>query len=125
MGFPVRIILVLVTALLCTGAPAQEVPKAWYPADTLDEGLGPRPDDLDLSTPRAAMRAFIEHGRSERFEAAAHVINLSDIDSDKQKDKALKIARQLYQVIDRRVWVDWSGLPCPSQARSPASSIPL
>src|SRR6056297_283620 len=117
MRSPLRIILVLVTALLFTAAPAQESSKAWYPADTLNEGLGPPPDDLDLSTPRAAMRAFVEHGRSERFEAAAHVLNLSDIAPENQKDEAQAIARQLYQVIDRRVWVDWSDLPSRPDAK--------
>jgi len=117
MRSPLRIILVLVTALLFTAAPAQESSKAWYPADTLNEGLGPPPDDLDLSTPRAAMRAFVEHGRSERFEAAAHVLNLSNIAPENQKDEAQAIARQLYQVIDRRVWVDWSDLPSRPDAK--------
>lgn len=111
MGFSIRILVFLATALLCTGAVAQDGSKSWYSAQTLNEGLGRMPEELDLSTPRSAMRAFVEQGRAERFDAAAHVLNLADIDPENQKDDARRIARQLYQVIDRRVWVDWSDLP--------------
>jgi len=112
-----RLLLLCATVLFCTLASAQDTPDAWYSAEALNEGLGPAPDDLDLSTPRAAMRSFVENAGAERFDAAGHVLNLSRIEAQRQSDRAVRVAQQLYQVLDRRVWVDWSDLPSRPDAK--------
>ena len=112
-----RLLLLCATVLFCTVASAQDTPDAWYSAEALNEGLGPAPDDLDLSTPRAAMRSFVENAGAERFDAAGHVLNLSRIEAERQSDRAVRVAQQLYQVLDRRVWVDWSDLPSRPDAK--------
>ena len=63
------------------------------------------------------MRAFVESGRQDQFGAAAHVLNLNQIDQAQRPEKAKVITRQLYQVIDRRVWVDCSELPSRPNAK--------
>ncbi|MGX0877068.1 small-conductance mechanosensitive channel [Roseovarius sp. MBR-154] len=112
-----RLLILCATALFCTAAVAQDESDAWYSAEVLNEGLGPVPDDLDRSTPRAAMRAFIANAGANRFTVAAHVLNLSGIDPERQPDRAARVAQHLYQVIDRRVWVDWSDLPARPDAK--------
>jgi small-conductance mechanosensitive channel len=113
-----RQLLLCAIVLVCTVAAAQDnAPDAWYSAEALNEGLGTAPDDLDLSTPRAAMRSFVEYAGADRFDAAAHVLNLSRVDPERQADRAVRVAQQLYQVIDRRVWVDWSSLPSRPDAK--------
>lgn len=112
-----RLLILCVTALFFTGAVAQDTSNAWYSAEVLNEGLGAAPDDLDLSTPRAAMRSFVEYARADRFDAAAHVLNLSRVEPERQPDRGVRVAQQLYQVIDRRVWVDWSDLPSRPDAK--------
>ncbi|MEQ9257705.1 MAG: mechanosensitive ion channel [Roseovarius sp.] len=113
-----RLILLCAAVLAIGGAAAQDAPEAWYSAEALNAGLGPAPEKVDRSTPRAAMRAFVELGREGRFDAAAHGLNLSAIDRGRQAEAGPRIARQLYQVIDRRVWIDWSGLPSRPDAKT-------
>lgn len=124
MGMNCRLILVIATAFFSTIAAAQDNTGVWYTTDAPNEGLGPAPEDLNLSSPRSALRAFVEHADADRFDTAAHVLNLADIDPENQLAQAPEIARQLYQVIDRRVWLDWSDLPSRRDAKveNPAGS---
>ncbi|WP_294620868.1 mechanosensitive ion channel domain-containing protein [uncultured Roseovarius sp.] len=117
MGRLCKKLIVLAMALFCTSVIAQDDQGAWYDAESLNEGLGPRPESINLTTPRAAMRAFVENGRQDRFGAAAHVLNLNQIEDSQQAKRAEQIAQQLYQVLDRRVWVDWSDLPSRPDAK--------
>ena len=117
MGRLFKTLIVLAMALLCTSVMAQDGQGTWYDAEALNQGLGPRPESINLTTPRAAMRAFVESGRQDRFGDAAHVLNLNQIEESQQAERAERIARQLYQVIDRRVWIDWSELPSRPDAK--------
>ncbi len=112
-----RILLLGIAVTVCTLAVAQEATQGWYSAERLNEGLGPKPEDLNLSTPRSAMRGFVELADENRFEQAAHVLNLATVDADAQAERGPEIARQLFQVLDRRVWIDWSELPSRPDAK--------
>ncbi|WP_306151768.1 mechanosensitive ion channel family protein [Roseovarius sp. MMSF_3281] len=122
MSAAIRLLIIAATVLFSSGATAQENSDAWYAAEVLNEGLGPAPEDMTLATPRSAMRSFVELGQDERFDDAGHVLNLENIPPAEQPDTAEQIARQLYQVIDRRVWVDWSGLPSRPDAKREQSA---
>ena len=123
MGWTYRLLIILATVLFCSSAVAQDDSDAWYSAEVLNEGLGAPPDKLNRSTPRAAVRAFVEYGSKGRYDAAGHVLNLANIDPGDQAEAASRIARQLYQVIDRRVWVDWSGLPSRPDAKAACVAV--
>lgn len=98
-------------------AAAQEDPQSWYVQDEINAGLADRPADLKLATPRAALRTFVELADKRRFESAAHVLNLKDLPPEDQKAQGAEISRKLHEVLDRRVWIDWSALPSRPDAK--------
>ncbi|MGR3312192.1 mechanosensitive ion channel family protein [Roseovarius indicus] len=106
----VRLFLVCLLCLLGAVAGAQEDSQSWYEAEDLNTGLGAAPDNLDRSTPRAAMRSFIDLTDQERFNWAAHILNLSDLPVGQQAEDGPRLAAMLASVIERRIWVNWSGL---------------
>lgn len=106
----VRLVLFCLLCGLGIAAGAQEGDQPWYEMDGLNEGLGAAPQRLDRSTPRAAMRSFIDLTRSERFDWASHTLNLSNISAGQQADEGPRLASMLASVIERRIWIDWSGL---------------
>lgn len=106
----VRLILVCLLCLLGAQAGAQDGDTPWYEVEQLNSGLGAVPQDLDRSTPRAAMRSFISLTDEKRFDWAAHLLNLSDLTEGEQREQGPELAAMLASVIDRRIWVDWSGL---------------
>lgn len=122
MRFLYRLLLGLCLIAIGGVAVAQDKTDYWYEVDQLNTGLGARPADLSLSAPRSAMRSFIELSDAQRFEEAAHVLNLSDIPPEKQAEAGPRLARQLFGVIDRRVWIDWSGLPSRPDAKTETGS---
>lgn len=105
-----RLILVCLLGVLGAAAAAQDGEKAWYEVEDLNSGLGAVPQDLDRSTPRAAMRSFLTLTDEERFDWAAHLLNLSDLTEGQQREQGPKLAAMLASVIDRKIWVNWSGL---------------
>ncbi|WP_375186164.1 mechanosensitive ion channel family protein [Pseudooceanicola sp.] len=109
----------LLVALL-TLAPhglAQEPEQTWYETDTLNAGLGAPPDQLDRETPRAIVRGFLDFAEQSRFEEAAHFLNLEDIPQGEQAARGPDLAQKLFEVIDRRVWINLSSLPSRPDAR--------
>lgn len=85
--------------------------QSWYEVEQLNAGLGAPPEGLNRASPRATMRAFVELADAGHFAAAQHLLNFNDIPPEHQAEQGEIYARQLYQVIDRRVWLDWSDLP--------------
>lgn len=116
------LVLVLAAAAFCTAAAAQDEPRGWYEAEALNQGLDTLPEGVDLSTPRSAMRTFIEASDRGNFQAAAHVLNLSTVDAREQRQEGPPLARQLYEVFERHVWIDWSGLPSRPDAKTEKAS---
>ena len=124
-----RIRLLLLAVLIGLALPLvaqEEESQSWYEVDALNAGLGPAPEELDRSTPRSAMRAFVELSDEGNFAAAQHMLNLNALPPERQAEAGERFAQQLYQVIDRRVWLDWSGLPARPDAlvESGSSSNP-
>lgn len=106
----VRLLLLCLFSLLAAAAGAQEDSEAWYEVEELNSGLGPAPQRLDRSTPRAAMRSFVNLTNAERFDWAAHLLNLSDLPPGEQAEDGPELAAMLASVIERRIWINWSGL---------------
>ena len=92
---------------LLSSAGAQE---AVFEVAELNAGLGAPPDRVDRRTPRAAMASFIRAADDEDWAAAAHLLDLTDLPVDRQTTDGPALARQLYDVIDRKAVLDWSTL---------------
>ncbi|WP_378941926.1 mechanosensitive ion channel family protein [Paracoccus sp. R86501] len=104
-----RGILLAITLCLPLLHPAH-AQDATFETPELNAALGPVPDRIDRRTPRAAMASFLQAAQDEEWTAAAHLLDLSDIPEDMQAQKGPELARQLYDVIDRKAVLDWSML---------------
>ncbi|WP_306133399.1 mechanosensitive ion channel family protein [Roseivivax marinus] len=106
--FAALLVFVFVAAL---GVPvhAQEnaATSSWYSLDILNPGLGPAPDDIDRTTPRSTVESFLALGRDNRWDDAAHLLDLAGWPDDEQRDVGAALARQLFVVIDRKIVVNW------------------
>ncbi len=70
----------------------------------------PTRSDIDLSTPRASLRNFIDSARQGNFEKAALSLDLSNLPEEKRQEGEL-LAWKLKVVLDQFVWVDWAEIP--------------
>ena len=106
--FAALLVFVFVAAL---GVPvhAQEnaATSSWYSLGILNPGLGPAPDDIDRTTPRSTVESFLALGRDNRWDDAAHLLDLAGWPDDEQRDVGAALARQLFVVIDRKIVVNW------------------
>ncbi|WP_111413014.1 mechanosensitive ion channel family protein [Billgrantia lactosivorans] len=117
--------LMLMVALLFSGlclaqAPAEdsdngsdsdsEEQQEWYSVDSLNAGLDEAPDEVKRQTPREAIRSFQKLTEERKFAAAAHILNLSELDEAEQQERGPQLARQLDQVLRRGEWIDVSDL---------------
>ncbi len=84
---------------------------AYFKVDAIDEGLGPRPDGIVLETPQSMMESFLGAAGREDWKAAAHVLDLAHLEPSEQEKWGPVLARDLYQVIQRGMWLDWTALP--------------
>lgn len=82
----------------------------WFTVETINEGLAEAPEDMSLSTPREALRNFLELTEDEEFAAAAHVLNLAALESSEQQERGAQLARQLSEVLRRGEWLNASSL---------------
>ncbi|XKH60509.1 mechanosensitive ion channel family protein [Halomonas sediminis] len=89
----------------------EESERLWFSADSLNEGLGEVPEEVERSTPREAIRSFIELTENDEHSAAAHILNLSDIPASEQKSRGSRLAMQLSSVLRRGEWINISSLP--------------
>ncbi|SDY34301.1 mechanosensitive ion channel family protein [Citreimonas salinaria] len=99
----------------------------WYSQSSINEGLGPAPNLIDRDTPRTTVRGFLNAARENDFERAAHFLNLTEVPQEAQSRVGPLAARQLAEVIQRQVWIDWSDLSARPDAiqEVAASSDPL
>ena len=100
--------MLLAGLLLVTPALAQTDP--YYEVDALNEGLGAPPADLDRETPRAAMEDLFAFEAAGRWDAAAHLLDLGEIEPGDQAEQGPILARHLYTIIDRKVLLRWANL---------------
>lgn len=101
---------------------AQEEASLWYETEGINPGLGPPPQEIDRGSPRVALRNFIELANAHDFAAAAHLLNLSQLPHDEQKDVGQDYAAKLASVIDRKLWIAWSQVPVEPDARKSDSA---
>ncbi|MDN2578723.1 mechanosensitive ion channel domain-containing protein [Aquibium sp. ELW1220] len=81
-----------------------------FEVEALNIGLLPAPQ-IDRETPQAAVESFLFHSSGGDFDRAAHLLDLSRIDPARQSEIGPMLARQLDELIDRKVWIDWNELP--------------
>ncbi|CTQ33080.1 mechanosensitive ion channel family protein [Jannaschia rubra] len=98
------ILFAVLAALLTLPALAQD---SVFEIPELNAGLGPVPDRIDLRTPRSAMASFLRAARDGDWDAAAHVLDLAETPPERQPVEGPVLARQLFDVIDRKAVLDW------------------
>ncbi|MBM3604955.1 MAG: mechanosensitive ion channel, partial [Alphaproteobacteria bacterium] len=104
-----RTILLFLTIAVAGPAPMPaQAQDAVFEAPALNTGLGPVPDRINQETPRAAMASFLRAANDEDWEAAAHVLDLRELSPEQQAVDGPHLAHDLYDVIDRKVVLDWS-----------------
>lgn len=120
--FALGLCATLVLFFFALEAQAQEGSAAWYETGPINQGLHlSQEETLDRSSPRQAIRGFLEQTEAGNFEAAAQYLNLSRIEPSQQATTGPVKARKLEAIIDRQVWIDWSDLsarPDASRERS-------
>lgn len=73
----------------------------WFLLDSINAGLDEAPEQLRRETPRETVRSFLELTEQENFVAAAHVLNLGELDPAEQRERGAALARQLAEVLQR------------------------
>ncbi len=96
---------------------AQDTPELWYPVESINSGLGAVDVDLDRSSPRAALRSFIDLTDAGSLQAATHMLNVSDLPKDEQQARASTLAMKLGVLIDRKLRIDWASIPAEADAK--------
>ncbi|MCE8003992.1 mechanosensitive ion channel family protein [Billgrantia ethanolica] len=101
--------------------------REWFPLDSLNAGLGELPDEVERLTPQGAIRSFVELTENEEYAAAAHLLNLSELDEAEQQQQGPELARQLASVLRRGEWFSVSNLPSRQDAaiEDPSGQHPL
>jgi small-conductance mechanosensitive channel len=64
-------------------------------------------NEPDLSTPRRALRAFVESARAGNFATAAVVLDLGALPEASRALEGPRLSRQLMFVLQREMWPDW------------------
>lgn len=82
----------------------------FFKVDDLNVGLPDSPSNLDRLTPQTAIWSFLEAVQSERFDDAAHLLNLNDVPTALQVMQGPELAQKLATVLDRKVVVSWNML---------------
>ncbi|MEZ4295997.1 MAG: mechanosensitive ion channel, partial [Polyangiaceae bacterium] len=75
-------------------------------ADSTGAPSGP-PGEPDLSTPRRAMRVFIDEGRDGKYDVSARSLDLTGVPPAQRATEGPKLARMLKVVLDRHLWIVW------------------
>lgn len=109
--------LVLAVALLFSGQgmaqeqeEESEEQEQWFSLDSLNAGLGEAPEAVKRLTPRDSIRSFRALTEEKNFAAAAHMLNLSQIEEGDQEWRGPLLARQLAEVLRRGEWLNLSNL---------------
>ncbi len=100
-------LVLAVSGVAPLGAQENAGTTSWYEIEELNPGLGEPPERVDRTTPRSAIESFLQLGREDRWEQAAHMLDLAGWPEEDQAEAGPKLARQLFTVIDRKIVVDW------------------
>lgn len=98
---------VLAVLVLATGSANAQDGEKWFEIETINPGLGDAPDDLDRETPQSALEAFLDATRRYDWNRAAHLLDLREIDETDRRRDGARLARQLGEVLERQIWIDW------------------
>ncbi|MCA0942921.1 mechanosensitive ion channel family protein [Salipiger pacificus] len=115
-------LLTLLLALPAPGRAQQGDLDRWYEVEMVNPGLGAAPQNIDRSTPRAALESFLFRADDEDWEGAAHLLDLSPIEPGDQAELGPERARQFATLMDRKIMIDWYDLrdrPDGVDARTP------
>ncbi len=108
-----RYLLVLCTLLLGLAVAPPVVAQgdhAVFEREEFNEGLPPRPETYDLSTPQSSIESYLAAGAAGDWDLAAHTLDLTLVPVDRQRELGPALARELYSVLDRKVLLRWSDL---------------
>jgi len=91
-----------------------------------------RAEEPDLTTPRRALRLFIDSCRAGDHPQAARVLDLRAIPEARRAAIGPQLARQLKFVLDQNLWIDWEqisdvpeGVPAQGQSVETVGTISL
>lgn len=88
--------------------------------------LGATPPSPDLSTPRRAVRAFIDPARAGEFALAARALDLDAVPEARRPAEGPLLARELAFVLDQKLWIDWDKIsddPAGDPADGPRADV--
>ncbi|RCV86306.1 mechanosensitive ion channel family protein [Vreelandella rituensis] len=85
--------------------------RQWFSVDSLNAGLDEAPEKVNRLTPRESIRSFLELADEEDFAAAAHILNLSNLEPAEQRERGTRLASQLAEILRRGEWLNISDLP--------------
>ncbi|PYE85872.1 mechanosensitive ion channel family protein [Pseudoroseicyclus aestuarii] len=105
-------------------APDPSEPPA-FDVDALNAGLGDAPADLDRSTPQGTMEALLDLNAARAWGPAAHLLDLGFVDEAEQPLEGSRRARELVEILNRKVVLDWSDLPDRPDALVTRSDNPM
>lgn len=84
---------------------------SWFETDNLNPGLPPAPDGIDRETPRSSLESFLNTAREGNWDAAVHILDLSDLPLADQRANAEDLARDFLNLLERKIVIDWYGVP--------------
>ncbi|WP_447042830.1 mechanosensitive ion channel family protein [Vreelandella sp. H-I2] len=107
------LVLALTVSSLCVAQTqgGESENHRWFTVDALNEGLGEPPEEANRVTPRESIRSFLDLTNQEEYEAAAHMLNLSDLSEGEQREQGRELARKLAEIFQRGEWLSVSDLP--------------
>ena len=108
--------VVLLFSGLCLAQVPENTEIRWFSVDALNTGLDAPPEAVNRMAPRDAVRSFLELTGEQKFAAAAHFLNLSELAPAEQREKGAELARKLAAVLRRGEWMDTSDLPARQDA---------
>lgn len=84
---------------------------AAFSIETLNPGLPAPGERLDRSTPQASLEAFFYAISRADFARAAHMLDLDAIPQDRQAVEGPRLAKELAEIIERKLPLDFESIP--------------
>ena len=110
LALPLAILLVLGLAVAATAQDSGGSTR-YYEIPRLNTGLPPAHGYVDRDTPQAMMETFIFAARGKDWLTAAQTLDLTGIEPSVQAKMGPVLAKKLYEVVQRGMWLDWASLP--------------
>ncbi|MGR3540180.1 MAG: mechanosensitive ion channel family protein [Hasllibacter sp.] len=98
----------LLGLLLPLAAAAQ--PEPFFQVEALNRGLDEPPADIDRETPQAALESFLRYAEAGDWGAAAHLLDLAEVETAEQDARGPLLAERLHVVLERKVVLSWGQL---------------